>query len=169
MPFLETDRLLLRPYRRDDFPAYAAMRADPAVMRFIGGAPLSREEAWGRFLRQAGVWHHLGFGYFAVLDRVTGAFLGEAGFHDVKRTIEPSIEGTLEAGWSLVSPAWGRGIATEAMDAAIGWASAAWPGKRFTAMIEPAHRASIRVAEKLGFRPFAQTAYAGKPVVLFER
>ena len=46
IPTLETPRLRLRAYRREDFDAYAALWAEPAVVRFIGGTPLSREAAW---------------------------------------------------------------------------------------------------------------------------
>ena len=55
------------------------MWADPAVVRYIGGVPFSREQAWTRFLRQAGVWHHMGFGFFVLEDKHTGAFAGGAG------------------------------------------------------------------------------------------
>jgi hypothetical protein len=54
------------------------MWTEPAVVRFIGA--LSREAAWIRFVRQAGHWNRLGFGFFAIEDRATGAFVGEAGF-----------------------------------------------------------------------------------------
>ena len=43
---LQTPRLLLRMFRQDDIDAYARICADPEVMRFLGGAPLSRAEAW---------------------------------------------------------------------------------------------------------------------------
>ena len=38
--------------------------------------------------------------------------IGEAGFHELKRNIEPSLEGTLEAGWSLLPVAHGKGSAS---------------------------------------------------------
>lgn len=168
-PTLTTPRLLLRPHRMEDFDAYAAMWAEPAVVRFIGGQPLSREAAWVRFLRQAGLWHHLGFGFFVIEDRASGALLGEAGFHDMKRTLEPSIEGTMEAGWALRTEAQGKGLAEEAMRAVLAWGEEHRHGARFTCMIEPDHTASLHVAGKLGFTRFAQGVYGGKPVVLLER
>lgn len=169
IPTLDTPRLILRPYRLDEFEAYAAMWAEPAVTRFIGGVPISREAAWGRFLRQIGLWHHLGFGFFAVEDRATGAFIGEAGFHDLKRGLTPSIEGTMEAGWALAGAAQGKGLAEEAMRAALGWADAHGTGTRITCMIHPNHAASLHVAGKLGFVVFRQGAYNGHPMVLLER
>ncbi|WP_029355487.1 GNAT family N-acetyltransferase [Bosea sp. 117] len=169
IPTLETPRLRLRPYRLDEFDAYAAMWAEPSVVRFIGGMPLSREAAWVRFLRQVGLWHHLGFGLFAIEDRASGAFLGEAGFHDLKRTLAPSIEGTMEAGWALTGSAQGKGLAEEAMRAALDWAALHGSGSRITCMIQPNHAASLHVARKLGFAVFAEGLYNGKPMVLLER
>jgi RimJ/RimL family protein N-acetyltransferase len=44
VPVLETERLVLRGHTLEDFPAYAAMWADPQVTKFIGGKPFSEEE-----------------------------------------------------------------------------------------------------------------------------
>jgi len=169
IPTLDTPRLRLRPYRLEDFDAYAAMWAEPAVVRFIGGAPVSREAAWTRFLRQIGLWHHLGFGFFAIEHRATGAFAGEAGFHDLRRAVTPSLEGTMEAGWALSAAMQGQGLAEEAMRAAIGWAGIHGTAARLTCMIDPGNGGSLRVAEKLGFAEFARATYNGTPLILLER
>jgi RimJ/RimL family protein N-acetyltransferase len=169
IPTLDTPRLRLRTYCLDDFEAYAALWAEPAVVRFIGGTPVSREAAWTRFLRQIGLWHHLGFGLFALEDRATGAFIGEAGFHDLRRALTPSIEGTMEAGWVLAGAMQGRGLAEEAMRTALAWAGQHGSGSRITCIIAPENTASMHVAGKLGFAEFARTTYNGSPVVMLER
>ncbi|PYE45996.1 RimJ/RimL family protein N-acetyltransferase [Rhizobium sp. PP-WC-2G-219] len=169
VPTLETTRLILRPYRRDDFPAYASLFADAQVVRFIGGVPFSREQAWTRFLRQVGMWHYFGFGFFALQDRESGAFIGEAGFHDLHRVIQPSLEGTMETGWALSPAAHGRGYATEAVSAALKWSERTYPKARRTCLIDLGNIASLRVASKLGFRETARTVYHGAQVVLCER
>jgi RimJ/RimL family protein N-acetyltransferase len=169
IPTLETDRLKLRPHVAADFEALAQMWADPDVVRFIGGKPLDREQSWGRFVRHAGMWQTMGFGFFAIEEKATGHYVGEAGFHEVRRKIVPSIEGTLEAGWALSSAGQGWGYATEAMAAAIGWAETAFPGQRITAIIDPDNLPSVRVAKKLGFVELARTLYHDSPIVVFER
>ena len=169
IPTLETPRLRLRAYRMQDFEAYASLWAEPAVVRFITGSPLSREAAWIRFLRQIGLWHYLGFGFFALEDRASGTLIGEAGFHDMRRALAPSIEGTMEAGWALAGAAQGRGLAEEAMRAALAWAATHGIGERITCIISPDHAASLHVADKLGFAEFARTSYSGQPIVLLER
>lgn len=168
-PTLTTPRLILRPHRADDFDAYAAMWAEPAVVRFIGGEPFTREAAWHRFLRHPGLWHFLGFGHFAVEERASGAFIGEAGFHDYRRPLSPSLEGTLEAGWVFAGAAHGKGYAREAMTAVLGWADAHHPDRRVTAMIEESHAASLHIAGTLGFIRFAGALYGGREMVLLER
>lgn len=167
-PTLQTERLLLRPYARTDFEAYAAMWADPAVVRFIGGTPLSREQSWVRFLRKAGMWQLMGFGFLVLEDRATGALFGEAGFQDMHRALTPSLEGTLETGWALVRQAQGRGLAEEAARAVLDWGTQHLPGLRVTCMIDPDHHASLRVATKLGFAEFARSDYHGMPMALLE-
>jgi RimJ/RimL family protein N-acetyltransferase len=169
LPTLETERLLLRRYSVDDFENYAAMWADPVVTKFIGGQPFSREQSWTRFLRQQGVWAVFGFGFFVVEEKATGAFLGEAGFHDLKRELTPSLEGTLETGWGFLPKAHGKGIATEVVGAVLAWGDKNFPGIRQTCLIDPENTASRRVAGKHGFREFARTSYHDKPTILFER
>ena len=100
IPVLETERLKLRGHRLDDFPACAAMWADPAVTRHIGGKPLSNEESWTKFLRYFGHWALLGFGYWVVEEKATGNFAGEVGFADYKRNIDPPLNSP-EMGWVL--------------------------------------------------------------------
>lgn len=169
IPSLETERLRLRGHRLEDFPAMSAMWADPQVTRFIGGRPFSEEETWARLLRYAGHWRLLGFGYWVVEDRATGRFLGEAGLADFRRAMEPSIHRIPEAGWVLVPSAHGRGFATEAMQAVLAWCDESLMVARTVCLIRPGHTASVRVAEKCGFREFCQTEYHSQASILFER
>jgi RimJ/RimL family protein N-acetyltransferase len=162
IPTLETERLTLRAHRLDDFSAHAALWADEHVVRFITGAPSTREQSWSRMLRIAGMWHHMGFGFLAIVKKDTGQFIGEAGFLEARREMEPSIEGTIELGWALMPSAHGRGYATEALTALIGWAEAHFPCRPMTCIISPENQASLRVAAKLGFRETARTQYNGE-------
>ena len=83
-PTLETERLVLRAHRVEDFSDLAALWADPVVTRFISGVPQTAEESWSRLLRYAGHWLLLGFGYWAVEEKATGNFLGEVGFDSTR-------------------------------------------------------------------------------------
>src|SRR6266487_3567075 len=81
MTTLETERLLLRTWEPDDFEAYAAMSAEPEVMRFLShdGKPLSRFDAWRSFAAQVGHWKLRGFGMFAVVEPTSCDLVGRIG------------------------------------------------------------------------------------------
>ena len=146
------------------------MWSDPAVVRYIsGGRPSIREEAWDRVLRYPGLWHFLGFGYWVVEDKSTGAFIGEVGFADYRREMEPSLEGRPEIGWVLRKSAHGQGFATEAARRIIVWADAFLEARKTVCIFDPQHAASIRVAKKIGYIECNMTSYKGRPVLVMER
>jgi RimJ/RimL family protein N-acetyltransferase len=169
IPSIETERLILRGQTAQDFPAFAQMWADPVVTRFIGGVPLSEEESWAKFMRIAGHWTLLGFGFWGIFEKATGARIGEAGILDVKREIVPSFHGTPELGWGLLPAVHGKGYATEAVRAVISWAENRFGKVRMVCIIDPDNTASLRVAHAVGFREYARTTYKGDPTVLLER
>lgn len=166
-PTIETERLLLRPWLLEDFDDYHAMWQEPAVARFITGEPLSREDSWRRMLGSVGQWELMGFGFFALREKAGGSFVGAAGFHEMRRALTPSIEGTLEAGWALVASHHGKGYAREAMVAALAWAQHACPGREISCIIDPENHASLRLARTLGFERVTQTLYKDGPTVIF--
>src|SRR5271155_1325808 len=169
IPILETERLKLRGHRLEDFVDCAAMWADPEVTRFIGGKPFTEEESWTRLLRYVGHWSLLGFGYWVAEEKATGNFVGEMGFADYKRDLEPSLKGTPEIGWALASHAHGKGYATEAVRAAVAWGDAHFPSARTACIIAPENLASVRIAVKCGYREFTHTTYKGRPTVMYVR
>ncbi len=169
IPILETDRLTLRGHRLEDFAACASLWADPIVTRYIGGVPLTAEESWSRLLRYAGHWELLGFGYWVVEEKATGNFLGELGFADLKRDLDPSLGDTPEAGWVFSSAAHGKGYATEAVRAILLWGDAHFSATKTACIIHPENAASIHLAEKSGYREAERTTYKDKPTLLFYR
>lgn len=169
---ITTKRLLLRPHHIDDFEQYAKlwMETSPSNKNTPNAQPLSEEESWARLLRQMGHWSAFGFGLFLVLDRETEHIVGEAGFAFCKRGLGPSFDTVPEAMWRIDVHNQGKGLATEAMLAAMDWLANHWEFPRTVCMTDLLNAASRHVAEKLGFREFASAAvYHGNPVVLFER
>jgi RimJ/RimL family protein N-acetyltransferase len=168
-PTLETARLILRPFRAADVDAQAAMMGDPEVMRHIGGQGLAREESWRKLLCGAAMWGLFGYGYWAVERRAGGAMIGQIGFADFKRGIDPAIETIPEMGWLFAAEAGGQGFATEAGRAALDWIDAALGPPQVAAIIDAANASSIRVAEKLGFSAREDAVYRDAPILLFRR
>ena len=169
VPVLETARLRLRGHRRDDLAAGLALWSDPVVVRSIGGTSATGEAVWSRLLRYRGLWALLGYGYWAIEERAGGGFVGELGFADFRRTIEPSIDGIPELGWALDSRVHGRGYATEAVRAALRWADIHLEIGRTVCIIAPDNVASLRVAHKGGYCERVRTTYHNAPAIMFER
>jgi RimJ/RimL family protein N-acetyltransferase len=152
----------------DDFAHTAKLWQDSAVVEYVGGKPLTREECWSRFLRYIGHWSLLGFGYWLVEERDTGDFVGEVGFGDYKREIEPPLGDIPELGWVLAPAKQGKGFATEAASAALRWGEEHFNRKDFVCIIHPDHRASIRVAAKCGFEQQHLGNYKSRPAIVFK-
>ncbi len=166
-PTLTTERLSLRGHHPDDLDALAAMWADPAVYGMIGGKPRSREEVWIRLLRSIGCWTVFGYGAWVVCDRATGAVLGDIGLLESRRAIIPELT-VPEVDWTLVPAAHGQGYAGEAMRAVLDWADANGID-RTCCIIDPGNAASIRLAEKLGYRAPVEGVYYERPILIFHR
>src|SRR5437868_14514943 len=108
VPILETERLRLRGHRDEDLANCAALWADPVVVRHTVGKPLTEEESWRRLLTYVGHWAVIGYGYWVVEEKASGTFVGEIGFADYKRDLEPSLKDVPEIGWVLASQAHGK-------------------------------------------------------------
>ncbi len=167
-PTILTERLVLSVHALEDFEDIVALWADQDVVRYVGGVTRDRQDTWFTHLRNRGLWDILGYGYWVVRERKTGVFVGEVGFADFKRGMQPDISGRPEAGWVIAPSGWGKGYASEAVKAAHDWLDETLPG-RSTCIIEPGNDASMRVADKIGYRDIGPSEYRGQTVIVFER
>jgi RimJ/RimL family protein N-acetyltransferase len=166
-----TDRLILRAHKLQDFPAFAAQRADPVVMKYIGrGDLLSEEDAWLRFESIVGHWQLMNYGIWALEEKASGAYIGSLGYSDKKRPRDHPASGAPEMGWSLIASAHGKGYASEALKPALQWGREFFgQGARIVCVISDDNVASIRLAEKHGFVQFATASRYGLGRKVFER
>jgi RimJ/RimL family protein N-acetyltransferase len=166
---IETERLILRAHHAGDLADCAAMWADPAVTRYISGTPATPEQTWHKILRYAGLWALLGYGYWAIEEKATQRFVGELGFANFKRDIEPTFARLPEIGWALAPFAQHRGYAGEAVRTAVGWSDAHIDIRQTIALIAPENTASIRIATANGYGQISKITYLGKPTLIFRR
>jgi RimJ/RimL family protein N-acetyltransferase len=166
---IDTERLTLRRPTLADFDDAVAMYADADVTRHLGGRTFTREECWMRLLRGVGHWQLFGFGFWVVRVRQSEQYVGEVGFGEFRRDIQPNYEGTPEIGWVLARSAHRQGYATESALAAHRWLEARHGACRTVCIIEPENAGSLRVAAKCGYTEFARTTYRNSTVILFER
>ena len=168
-PTIETERLILRSFRREDLDAFAATMADPEIVRHLAIEPLSREDAFRRIFLAAGQWPILGMGMWAVELKADGRMVGHLGFFDMERDMTPSLAGLPEMGWIFDRTVHGKGIALEACRAALNWADREFGPVAIPAIISSDNMASMRLAEKLGFVREPDGTYKGEPIAIFQR
>ena len=168
-PRIETERLILRPFVAGDLEALAAMWANDDVVRFIGGQRSTREDTWRRCLAAFGQWAFVGFGYWIAALKTDGSVVGQLGFADFKRDMQPNIEGEPELGYVFSPKVHGQGLAFEACSAVLAWGDANLSASAYPAIIAPENAPSIRLAEKLGFEREPEATYRGEPIALFRR
>jgi RimJ/RimL family protein N-acetyltransferase len=142
-PILETDRLILRRPEAGDFDGWAAFCADPDSMRYLGG-PLPRAAAWRNMLMFSGAWVIQGFGYFSLIEKASGEWVGRVGPWFPDGWPGP------EVGWSILRSRTGLGYAAEAATAAFDYVFDTLGWERVVHVIDPENTASQAVAQRLG-------------------
>jgi RimJ/RimL family protein N-acetyltransferase len=168
-PTLTTERLILRAHTRNDYDRLHAMWSHKEVTRFIGGRASSAQDSWFRLMRYLGHWPMMGYGYFALCERESGLYIGDMGIANHKRGLHLDFDDAPETGWVLSPEAFGKGYATEAMQAVLAWFEETHGKGRTVCMVESAHRGSLRVADKLGYSTFANIKIGEDPITLLER
>jgi RimJ/RimL family protein N-acetyltransferase len=148
-------------WREDDFEEYARICADAEVMRFLGGKPFSRLEAWRHMALLVGHWHLRGYGHWAVEEKASGRLIGRMGF------LNPEGWPGFEVGWTLARECWGRGYATEGARRMLDYAFKEMDREHVISLIHPDNRASIKVAERLGERVEGETELFGINVLIY--
>jgi RimJ/RimL family protein N-acetyltransferase len=148
-PVLETVRLRLRPWEERDLAPFAALNADPVVMRHFPGT-LDRAGSDALVARIEARRREVGFCFAAAERRADGALLGLVGLGRMRMPEVPRLDGAVEVAWRLGRAHWGRGYATEAARAWLGWGFAALGLKEIVAITVPANLASQAVMRRLG-------------------
>lgn len=163
MHTIETARLKIRPFNRNDLDMYhQQVYSDPDVTRYLpGGRPRSRPETANviDYFMEHEMLH--GFSISAVLDKTTGQLFGHCGLHSFKN-------GDVEIGYSFAKARWGQGYATEAAKALLRYGFETLGLPEIIALAMPPNLASQRVMQKLGMRHEGTTdLYYNTELVLY--
>ena len=145
---IETERLILRPFRQADRASYAAMMADPEVGYWLG-ATLNPDEANAQIDRFIATNGDREPGFLAVERRADGAFLGAACLRRVHG--DHPLAGEVEIGWRLARAAWAAGYATEAARALVALGFERLDQEEIVSFTADTNRRSSAVMERLGF------------------
>ncbi len=168
MTLLITDRLTLTPVQASDLPDLCALWGDPVFAASIFPAPLSSEDVWFRLLRDIGHWEVKGHGNWSIRETATGDYVGSVGVLDYHRILDPAFDAP-ELGWGVAPRFQGKGIAFEAVSAALAWCDDALNASRTVCMISPDNAPSHALAARAGYAPYVETTYKGSPVILLDR
>ncbi|MGA8462320.1 MAG: GNAT family N-acetyltransferase, partial [Streptosporangiaceae bacterium] len=147
-----TDRLVMRRWRDADREAYAALNADPDVMRYFP-APLSRATSNASVDRIEDLFDAHGFGLWALEVAATSEFIGFAGLNPMPDGVPGA--GGMEVGWRLARQAWHKGFATEAARAAVDVAFTGAGLAELWSMTAVLNRPSQAVMLRIGMTPHA--------------
>jgi ribosomal-protein-alanine N-acetyltransferase len=146
---IDTERLRLRRWEPRDRAPFAALNADPEVMRHFP-RPLARAESDAMVGRLLARWERDGFCFGVAERRADGAFVGMVGLARVQFPLPRTAPGAIEVGWRLARPHWGRGYATEAARAWLAWGFATRGLAEIVAFAVPANHRSQAVMRRLG-------------------
>jgi RimJ/RimL family protein N-acetyltransferase len=151
---IETERLLLRPWRTEDRDAFRPIATDPEVMRYISGGKPWREEQIDEFVqRQISGLERNGFCLWRLLwkqraERLIG-FCGLQPWRD-RPGLDIGYHGVIEIGWWLARDCWRQGFATEAARAALQFGFEQAGLEKIIAVTHRDNKASQRVAGRIG-------------------
>ena len=144
---LYTERLWLRPWRASDRAPFAAMNADPEVMRYFP-ATLTRAESDAFVDQVEAELEQRGWGWWALEERSTQTFIGFSGLLLIK--FEEHFTPAIEIGWRLARQAWGHGYATEAARAVAAFAFETLELDELVSFTTVANERSQAVMRRLG-------------------
>ncbi len=113
---LKTERLRLRQWKREDFPAFARLNADPEVMEYYPDI-LNEEESDDMAQRFEALITYRGWGFWVVEKLDNKKFMGFVGLHEP--TYDLPVTHCVEIGWRLARKYWGHGYASEAAKASL--------------------------------------------------
>lgn len=147
VPTLTTPRLRLRAWRESDLAPFAALNADPRVMRHFPRT-LGRDESDAMVARIGDHFARHGFGLWAVEAPGVADFVGFVGLA-VPR-FEAAFSPCVEIGWRLAAEHWGRGYATEGARAALEHGFTKAGLEEIVSFTIPANAPSRRVMDRLG-------------------
>lgn len=153
VPELETPRLRLRGWLAQDREPFAAINADPEVMRYMGGV-LERGTSDALVDRIERHFDAHGFGLWAAEARESGRCIGYIGLMIPRFELpfRSRAEPCVEAAWRLASDCWRRGLATEGARAALSYGFGVLELPEIVSLTSVGNRASRRVMEKLGMQ-----------------
>lgn len=142
---IETERIVMRPMQEADFEPLWAIWSEEAVRRYLISLPETRADFRGMFDYMLEMASRLGM--WTLVEKGVGEVFGRCGFYDF------GAEQIPEVAFLLSERYWGRGLGTEAAQAALGCGFQERGWARIVALVRPDNLRSLSVIKKLGMTP----------------
>jgi len=159
-PTLTTQRLTLRGPAKDDLAPYTDLIVTSPRMAVLGGND-SATDAWRGFIAGIGHWHMRGYGFFTVVETISGMPVGRCGILDHVGWPEP------ELAYHMFDNGEAKGFAFESAVAVRQWAGVTLGLGPLISIISPENARSIALARRLGAVEESQKSHDGEPAIIF--
>lgn len=144
MKTIETERMILRTWRLEDFGDFYEYASNPSIGPSAGWKPhTDRVESLSILISFIE-----GEEVFAIEDKISGKAIGSIGLHPDRKRNNPEAR---MIGYVLSEPYWGKGLASEAVKAVLDYAFNDQNLKIVSVYHFPFNQKSKRVIEKAGF------------------
>ena len=163
VPWMQTLRIDLREFTRDDFDALMHLDSDPRVMKYLSGGKPSKTHEIAAVLKRVrrSYRSYYGLGAWHATRRDTGAFIGWFALKYCPPTCD------IEVGYRLVHDAWGHGFATEGATELVRYGFDDLGVDRIIGVTHPGNVASQNVLRKAGLKDRGYGRYYDKRLRLF--
>ncbi len=161
-PVIETDRLLLRMFEAKDLEAAYKLFNDADVQKYLSPQNRrTREQLEISLKKFVGRWKERGFGMWCVTEKHIGKMIGYCGFQSFEQTADVEIV------FGYLKEFWGKGVATEALQACLNFGMEKMSFEQIFAVTNPANMGSIRVLEKSGMSFLKREFHYGMETVIY--
>ncbi|MEO8446025.1 MAG: GNAT family N-acetyltransferase [bacterium] len=146
MKIIETERMYLREFTKDDIEEMSVIYSDEDVMRYIGKGGRADKKQTGLMLESfIKSYEENGFGLFAVIEKGSDEIVGHCGFSKLNN-------GDVEIAYLFSKKCWGKGMATEAAGATLRYGFSQLKLAKIVALAYPQNLPSVNVIQKIGLK-----------------
>ncbi len=156
---LESERLLIRPFKIGDEQAMFELNSNPLVQKYTGDTHVTTKKQAEEILHNIVLkdYQIYGYGRFAVIYKFDQKLIGFTGIKYL-----PEVNGESDLGYRFLPEYWGKGIATESSKMALDYGFKSLQLEKILGFTELKNKASTRVLEKVGFKMNKIDFYPGE-------
>ncbi|WP_416862835.1 glutamine-hydrolyzing GMP synthase [Helicobacter ganmani] len=164
----ESERVFLRPYTQADFAALHKIVSDKETM-YAWGQGFSKKQSQEWLDKQLAHYQQYGFGIWAIIEKQSGAIIGNAGLNHTEISLKGKTQKIVEIGYLLHRDFWGKGYGSEVARMCVKYGFETLGLEEVYCLVKEDNTASIKVAKRLGMQKVGEypKPYKGKKISHF--